>query len=88
MLIILLPALTMYQTHPMEEYIFLLMSFTKYIPFPLGTHILQGLLIPPDLPLGHNLKILGLKSQLEGMIVLSSCLLKSISYSVRMQQRP
>ena len=56
------------------------MSFTRYIPFPLGINLLQGLAIPPDLPLGHNLKILGLTRQLEGMIVLSSCLLKSISY--------
>ena len=30
--------------------------------------------------LGHNLKILGLPSQLEGMMALSSCLLKSIIY--------
>ena len=30
--------------------------------------------------LGHNLNILGLLSQLEGMMVLYSCLLKSISY--------
>ena len=43
-------------------------------------HLLQGLVILPDLPLGHNLKILVLTSQLEGMMVLSSCLLKSISY--------
>ena len=35
---------------------------------------------PPDLLLGHNLKILGLPNQLEGMMVLCSCLLKSISY--------
>ena len=35
---------------------------------------------PPDLFLDHNLKILGLPSQLEGMMVLYSCLLKSISY--------
>ena len=40
----------------------------------------QGLAIPPDLLLGHNLKILGLPSLSEGMMVLSSCLLKSISY--------
>ena len=39
-----------------------------------------SLVIPPDLLLGHNLKILGLPSQLEGMMALSSCLLKSISY--------
>ena len=44
-----------------------------------------GLAIPPDLPLGHNLKILGLPSQLEGMMARSSCLLKSISYQARMQ---
>ena len=36
--------------------------------------------ILPDLPLGHNLNILDPKSQLEGMMVLSSCHLKSISY--------
>ena len=80
MLIILLPALTMYEIHPMEEKISLLMSFTSYIPFPLGTHVLQGLVILPELPLGHNLNILGLTRQLEGMMVLSSCLCKSISY--------
>ena len=34
----------------------------------------------PDLPLGHNLNILDPKSQLEGMMALSSCHLKSISY--------
>ena len=53
---------------------------TRYISFPLGIHLLLGLAIPPDLPLGHNLKILGLPSQLEGMMALSSSLLKSISY--------
>ena len=56
MLIILLPALTMYHTQPMEEYISKLMSFTKYILFPLGIHLLQGLAILPDLPLGHKLQ--------------------------------
>ena len=35
---------------------------------------------PPDLLLGYNLNILGLPSQLEGMMVLYSCLLISISY--------
>ena len=80
MLITLLPALIMYMIHPMEEYISLLMSYTRYLHFPLGFHLLQGLAIPPDLLLGHNLKILGLPSQLEGMMALSSCLLKSISY--------
>ena len=45
---------------------------TRYIPFPLGIHLLLGLAIPPDLPLGHNLKILRLPSQLEGMMALSS----------------
>ena len=80
MLTILLPALTTYQIHPMEEQIYLLMSFIRYIHFPLGTHLLQGLATPPDLPLGHNLEILGLLNQLEGMMALSSCLLKSISY--------
>ena len=45
-----------------------------------GIHLLQGLAIPPDLPLGHNLKMLVLPSQFEGIMVLSSCLLKSISY--------
>ena len=47
---------------------------------PLGIYLLQGLAIPPDLPLGHNLKIMGLPSQLEGMMALFSSLLKSISY--------
>ena len=80
MLIILMSALTVYQILPMEVEIFLMMNFTRYIPSPLDIHLLQGLAIPPDLPLGHNLKILGLPSQLEGMMALSSCLLKSISY--------
>ena len=80
MLNTLLPALIMCQIHQVEEKISLLMSFTKYILFLLGIHLLQGLVIPPDLPLGHNLKILGLTNQLEGMMGLSSCLLKSISY--------
>ena len=35
---------------------------------------------PPDLPLGHNRNILGLPNPLEGMMVPSSCLLKSTSY--------
>ena len=52
----------------------------EFYHFPLGTHLLQGLVILPDLPLGHNLIILGLPSQLVGMMVLSSCILKSISY--------
>ena len=60
-------------------------EFTRYIHFPLGTHLLQGLVNPPDLHLGHNLNILGLPNQLEGMMALSSCLPKSISYSSRMQ---
>ena len=54
------------------------MNFIRYMPFPLGIHLLQGLAIPPDLHLGHSLKILGLPSLLEGMMVLYSCLLKSI----------
>ena len=45
--------------------------------FPLGIHLLRGLVNPPDLLLGHNLNILGLLNQLEGMMVPSSCLLKS-----------
>ena len=55
----------------------------EFTTFPLGTHLLQGLVILPDLPLGHNLIILGLTSQLEGMMVLSFCLLKSISYAMK-----
>ena len=50
------------------------------MPFPLDIHILQDLVYPPDLLLGHNLNILGLQNQLEGMMVLYSCLLKSTSY--------
>ena len=80
MLIPLHPALIMYQIHHMEEYISLVMRVTRYIPFPLGTDLLRGLAIPPDLLFAHNLKLLGLPSQLEGMMALSSCLLKSISY--------
>ena len=57
-----------------------LMCSTRYIHFPLGIHLLQGLDIPPDLLLGHHLKLLGLPSQLEGMMALSSCLPKSIRY--------
>ena len=45
-----------------------------------GIHLLQGLAIPPDLPLGHNVKMVVLPSQFEGMVALSSCLLKSIRY--------
>ena len=59
---------------------FLLMNFTMYIHFLLGIHLLQGLVILPDLLLGHNLHIQGLPSQLEAMMVLSSCLPKCISY--------
>ena len=64
-----LPTDEFYQVHTLSS---------RY-PHPLG------LAIPPDLPLGHNLKILGLPSQLEGMMARSSCLLKSISYQARMQ---
>ena len=60
-------------------------EFYRYIHFPVGTHLLQGLVTLPDIPLGHNLKILGLTNQLEGMMVLSSFLLKSISNPSRMQ---
>ena len=35
------------------------MRFIRYIPFPLGIHLLQGLAILPDLPLGRNLIISG-----------------------------
>ena len=59
---------------------FLLMNSIKYIPFLLGIHLLRGLVNPPDLPLGHNHNILGQPNPLEGMMVLSSCLLKSTSY--------
>ena len=45
-----------------------------------GIHLLQGLVNPPDLLLGLNLNILSLPSQLEGMMVPYSCLLKSTSY--------
>ena len=40
------------------------MSFIRYIHFPLGIHLLQNLVISPDLLLGHNLKILGLPNQI------------------------
>ena len=52
----------------------------EFYPCPLGIHHLPGLAIPPDLHLGHILKILVLPSQLEGMMALSSCLPNSISY--------
>ena len=78
MLTILLPALTMYQ-FTLWRYRSS-MSFTRYMPLPLGIHFLQGLVYPPDLLLRNNLNILGLLSQLEGMMILYSCLLKSISY--------
>ena len=46
-----------------------------------------GIDLPPDefyqvhdLPLGHHPKLLGLPILLGGMMVLSSCLLKSIGY--------
>ena len=58
----------------------LVMNCTKYMPFPLGIHLLKGLVNPPDLLLGHNHNILGLPNPLEGMMVLYSCLLKSTSY--------
>ena len=35
---------------------------------------------PPELPLGHNPKILGLPTPLDGMMALYSCLIKSIGY--------
>ena len=38
----------------MEVLIFLLMSSIRSMPFPLGIHLLQGLVNPPDLLLGHN----------------------------------
>ena len=52
----------------------------RYMPFPLGIHLLRGLVNLPDLPLGHHHKILGLPILLGGMMALSSCLLKSIGY--------
>ena len=70
---------------PDSPYGGILMNSTKYMHFPLGIHLLQGLVNPPDLPLGHNHNLLGLPNPLEGMMVLSSCLLKSTSYIVRMQ---
>ena len=45
------------------------------MPFPLGILLLQVLVNPPDLLLGHNHNILGLPNPLEGMMVLYSCLL-------------
>ena len=55
-------------------------GFYQVMPFPLGIHLLRGLVNPLDLPLGHNHKILGLLIPLEGMMVLYSCLLKSTSF--------
>ena len=69
-----------YIDSPTPCIIFLQMNSTKYMPFPLGIHLLRGLVNPPDLLLGHNHNILGLPNPLEGMMVLSSRLLKSISY--------
>ena len=59
-----LPPDEFYQVHTLSS---------RHPPSPRPGH-------PPDLLLGHNLKILGLPSQLEGMMALSSCLPKSISY--------
>ena len=56
------------------------MNPIRYMPIPLGIHLLRGLANPPDLPLGHHPKILGLPIPLGGMMALSSCLLKSIGY--------
>ena len=57
-----------------------MMNSTSYMPFPLAIHLLRGLANPPDLLLGHNHQILGLPIALGGMMVLNSCLLKSIGY--------
>ena len=53
-----------------------MMRFIRYMPFPLGIHLLKGLVNPPGLLLGHNHNILGLPNPLEAMMVLYSCLLK------------
>ena len=65
---------------PYGGMISLLMNSIRYMPFSLGIHLLRGLVKPPDLPLGHNPKILDLPILLGGMMALSSCLLKSIGY--------
>ena len=74
------PALMMYQIHHMEVLISLLMNSIRYIPFPLGIHLLRGLVNPPDPPLGHNPQLLSLPILLGRMMALSSCLLKSIGH--------
>ena len=56
------------------------MDIFLLMPFPLGIHLLRGLVNSPDLPLDHNHKILGLPILLGGMMALSSCPLKSIGY--------
>ena len=55
-------------------------EFYQVHAFPLGTHLLKGLVNPPDLPLGYNHNILSLPNPLEGMMVLYSCLLRFTSY--------
>ena len=82
------PALMMYQIHHLEVLISLLMNSIRYMPFPLGIHLLRGRANPPDLSLGHNPKILCLPILLGGMMAPSSCLLKSIGYWVRMHCKP
>ena len=59
-----LPPDEFYQVHALSS---------RHPPFPRPGQ-------PSSPSLGHNLNILGLPNQLEGMMVLYSCLLKSISY--------
>ena len=56
------------------------MSFTRCILFHLDIHLLQGLAIPPDLLLGHNLKILNLPiRRYDGLIFLPPQIYKLLS---------
>ena len=76
MLTTLLLSLIMFQTHFMEVQIFLLMSSTRSMPFPLGIHLLQGQATPPDHLSGPILNNLGPQSPSKGMMALSTCHLK------------
>ena len=66
--------------HGREVLIFLLMSSSRSMPFPLGICPLQGLATPPDHLSGPILKYLGPRSPSKGMMALSTCHLKSINF--------
>ena len=77
MLSTLLMSLIMFETHFMEALIFLLMSSIRSMHFPLGIHLLQGLVILPDHLSDPNLNNKGPKTHLKSMMALSIFHLKS-----------